>query len=123
MKRISFEEAQALTGMPWDLAEHYPVLWHDPEVGVCALHRLMYHWTVHVGLDCVGHRTRYCYATDWLAAADFDEWNGVGEPSYWHKHPDSGRYRDKVRFGDLILLIVNGQLDSFDVAEKEHAHD
>lgn len=111
MRRISFEEAHALCGVPWGEAPAYPVLWHDPREGVCGLHRLMFHSTVHVGIDAVGYRTRYCFATPDLAMRAFDEWNGEGDPDYWHKHPDSGRMRERVGVVDgMAVYVKNGQV-------------
>lgn len=64
---------------------------------VC-LHRLMFHWTMIIGTigDEIGYDDRYCYATYEKAKAALDDWqarNWEGEPTGWHRHPDSGRRR------------------------------
>lgn len=68
-----------------------------PGRGWCGVHRLLYHWTVHIGLDDFGYEERYCYATEHMAKESVDAWDGAGDPpGGWHKHPDSGRRRDPV---------------------------
>lgn len=120
MKRISPEEAIRLTEMPDEVADHYEMFWHDENVGVCGLHKLMFHYTVHVDMDHCGHRTRYCYAHPWLAVMAFDEWDGVGDPAYWHKHPDTSRRRSEIEFHGFLIEVVNGQLGG--IRPKEEAH-
>jgi hypothetical protein len=41
--------------------------------------------------DQSGYIDRWCYKTDALAQAALDAWDGVGEPTGWHRHPLSGR--------------------------------
>lgn len=64
-----------------------------------SIERLIFHWTMKVGDvgDCVGYRTRYCYATGQLAIVAAAEWadrDWQGEPKWWHRHPDTGRRRE-----------------------------
>jgi len=56
--------------------------------------RLLYHWTIHVDIDPTGYADRYCFENYELAKRAFDEWNGEGDPDFWHRHPGTGRRRD-----------------------------
>lgn len=60
-----------------------------------AIRRLMYHWTMIVGMvgDINGYEDRWCYATRELAEKGIREWDGNGEPSGWHRNPRTGRRR------------------------------
>lgn len=64
-----------------------------------ALHRLMFHWTMIVGLidDEQGYDDRWCYGrTEAEVVAAHEEWrsrNYEGEPTGWTRHPPSGRRR------------------------------
>ncbi len=44
------------------------------------------------GDDCLDDA--WCYATESLALAALDAWDGTGEPTGWHRHPGSGRRRE-----------------------------
>lgn len=65
-----------------------------PDGRLCALHRLMFHWTMLVDIDPVGYSDRYCYATEEGAIKAIEEWDGTGDPEGWHRHPKSGRRRN-----------------------------
>jgi len=91
MKQIERQQAQQLVDLSDEDAKAYVRFWHHDQRGVCALHRLLYHWTVHVGIDCVGYRERYCYDSPRVAIAAFDLWDGEGDPIGWHRHPTTGR--------------------------------
>ena len=56
--------------------------------------KLMFHWAIHIGIDLIGYSDRYCFTTYEIAKKAFDEWNGEGEPNYWHRHPTTGRRRE-----------------------------
>lgn len=75
-------------------AEYTYLKWVDG-IGWCGTHKLLYHWTVHIGIDYSGYADRFCFQTEGMAKASLDDWNGVGDmPGDWHKHPTSGRRRD-----------------------------
>lgn len=38
-----------------------------------------------------GYEDRWCYRTEDTARAALEAWDGHGEPTGWHRHPDSGR--------------------------------
>lgn len=44
--------------------------------------------------DDLSYEDRWCYHTKAAAIAAMDAWDGVGEPSGWHRHPVTGRRRD-----------------------------
>ncbi len=71
----------------------YKRFWTLPDGRLCGLHRLLYHWTVHVDIDPVGYADRYCFMTAELAIEAMDQWDGAGDPINWHKHPRTGRIR------------------------------
>lgn len=120
MKRITPEEAAALAGFRAENAAFYPVFWHHERTGVVGLHRLLFHWTCHMGMDWIGHTTSYCYAARDLAERAMDEWDPATEPDpkWWHKHPDSGRRQDQFEFNGVILHIQNGQIANVTVPEE-----
>lgn len=65
-----------------------------PDGRVCGVHRLLYHWTLHVDVHEDGYQDRYCYASEDSAISALLTWNGVGEPTGWHRHPKTGRRRN-----------------------------
>jgi hypothetical protein len=63
------------------------------------LHRLLFHWTMHIGVigDRQEYEDRYCYADYDRAMAGLVEWLGrgfEGEPKFWRKHPKTDRCRN-----------------------------
>lgn len=58
-----------------------------------ALQQFMFTWAIIEGQfgDYHGYEDRWCYSTREKAKAAFEAWNGIGEPTGWHRHPDSGR--------------------------------
>jgi hypothetical protein len=125
MKRIASEEAQQLAGFGPEIAAHYPQFWHDERIGVCGLHRLMFHWTIHMGMDYIGHRTRYCYASRYLAERGMDEWEPgtQDEPQFWHKHPDSSRRQDNFMVDGCVVRVQNGQIVSIELPDAVFVND
>lgn len=65
-----------------------------PDGRIVGVHRLMFHWTLHYGLDWAGYEGRYCYMTFEGAVAAAEAWDGTGDPGGWHKHPPTKRRRD-----------------------------
>lgn len=63
---------------------------------VCAIGRLLYHWTIYVDLDPFGYRRRYCYTADLVPVVDaFFSWNdGELEPKGWSKDVQARIYQD-----------------------------
>lgn len=84
------------SGLGPELTAHYTMLGKLPDGSVCGVHKLMFHWTMHIGLDDIGYADRYCFATEQLAQMAMILWNGDGDPQLWHKHPMTGRCRDPV---------------------------
>lgn len=96
MDRISRAEAIRLTGIEDMDADGYLMFWRHKRCGVCGLHRLLYHWTVHVGVSRTGYRERYCYYDGAAAIIAFDAWDGIDDPVGWHRHPTTGRRVDEA---------------------------
>lgn len=72
---------------------------HDMGNDQCLmLCRLMFHWTVkrnEIG-DFDSYIERWCYQTAPLGLAAILEWSErgfEGEPTGWHRHPETGRRR------------------------------
>lgn len=75
--------------------EGYIALRTLPDGRVAGVRRLLFHYTMHVGIDEWGYEERYCYACILDALSDLGAWDGRGDPpGRWHKHPDTGRRRD-----------------------------
>ena len=83
-----------LTELPEEIKAGYTDIKQLPNGELIGILRLMFHWTVHVGIDFIGYRDRYCFDTYELAKQDFDNWNIEEEPKNWHRHPSTGRRRD-----------------------------
>lgn len=54
--------------------------------------------------DAYGYADRWCYASEAKAREALEAWDGTGEPTGWHRHPDSGRRRPD---GDPAQEYVN----------------
>lgn len=84
---------------PYDLPEsvkaEYTFMRYIDGRGWCGVHRLLYHWTVHIGIDHTGYEDRFCFADEGKARRSLERWDGAGDmPGDWHKHPATGRRRD-----------------------------
>lgn len=80
--------------LPASVREAYTCFRTLPDGRLCGVHRLLFHWTMHVDIDVDGYRDRYCYQTETGAIKALLEWSGNGDPDGWHRHPASGRRRD-----------------------------
>jgi endo-alpha-1,4-polygalactosaminidase (GH114 family) len=60
-----------------------------------AIKPLMFHWTLVVGQvgNYHGYEDQWCMKDRATAEKAIREWDGNGEPKYWHRHPLSGRRR------------------------------
>lgn len=60
-----------------------------------AVKDFMYTHAIIVGRmgDWTGYDDRWCYSSAPKAMLALEAWNGEGEPTGWHRHPDSGRRR------------------------------
>lgn len=52
----------------------------------------------------LGYEDRWCYHDLEAAKKAFDEWDGIGEPDGWHRHPKTGRRREG---GDATTEYIN----------------
>lgn len=46
-------------------------------------------------IDQTGYNDRWCYHNYTDAVKALNNWDGMGEPEGWHRHPNSGRRVDK----------------------------
>lgn len=58
------------------------------------LMRLMFTHAIVADLSSMYYGDRWCYHTFEAAKAALDAWDGEGEPTGWHRHPDTGRRRE-----------------------------
>lgn len=79
--------------LPEHIRQNYVFVKWLPNHGWCGVHQLLFHWTIHTGLNDFGYEDRWCIDTKEHAIEALTEWGGHGEPKYWHKHPSSGRRR------------------------------
>jgi hypothetical protein len=55
--------------------------------------QFMFTYAILSELNQYGYGDRWCYETKDAALRAFYEWDGAGEPNYWHRHPTTGRRR------------------------------
>lgn len=79
-----------------DLRAHYIDMRQLPDGRWIGLHRLMFHYTIHVDISYMSFEERWCIQTLEQATEAFNKWDGESEPLYWHKHYPSMRRRDKT---------------------------
>jgi hypothetical protein len=97
MKRITLQEAVARQPEAHDTLDCYRTFWWHEEHGLCGAHRLLYHWTLHIGIHDLGYADRYCFQTQAQVEEAGDLWTDEPDPpGQWHKHPISGRRRNPV---------------------------
>ena len=77
-------------------AEWYVAFGRLPDGRVCGVKPLLFHWTMHVGIDDMGYSDRYCFQTIGQALDALMVWDGEGDPPHWHRHPTTGRRRNPV---------------------------
>ena len=60
-----------------------------------AVKPLLFHWTFIIGIigDKCSWLDNFCYQTREQAVTALNAWDGVGEPSGWHRNPRTGRRR------------------------------
>ena len=83
----------SLDDIPAVIREFYTDMRALPDGRIIGVHRLLFHWTLHIDIDAYGYGDRYCFATYRLAKEAFDHWQGEGDPEGWHRHPMTGRRR------------------------------
>lgn len=92
-----------------DLSEevktYYVAMRQLPDGRWLGVHRLMFHWTLHVDVSEMGYEDRYCYDHLLVAIEAMNAWDGTGDPIGWKKHPSTGRTRieaDPAKEGESI---------------------
>lgn len=71
-----------------------------PNGDVACIHRLMYTHAILVldadpSVAVQTYKDRWCFSDYDKAKAALDFWDGTGEPTGWHRHPATGRRREK----------------------------
>jgi len=84
----------SLVDLPVSVIKEYHELRQLPDGRVCGVLQLLYHWTLHIDIDYYGYADRYCFATKELAVDALHAYDGIIEPTGWHRHPKSGRRRN-----------------------------
>ncbi len=66
-----------------------------PDGRIGFLIQMAFTWRLCIGFedDHFGHDDGWCYHDLSSSLAALAEWDGIGEPSGWHRHPASGRRR------------------------------
>lgn len=62
---------------------------------ICGLYRFAFSTGLLADMYDTGYGERWCYHTMAEAKLALEEWDGVDEPTGWHRHVSSGRRRDK----------------------------
>jgi hypothetical protein len=79
-----------------------------------AIKRFAYTHAIIIGEigETSGYLDRWCYRTYSDAKTALDAWDGIGEPSGWHRHPSSGRRvsDDPKTFDDRGRLVPVGEM-------------
>lgn len=76
-----------------------------PDGRLVAVVHMIYTWRLTVGpADAYGYDDGWCYPTEEDAIVALVLWDGMGEPTGWHRHPRSGRRRPE---GDPAREYVN----------------
>lgn len=94
----SSAQAEASPGA-WDdlnpeIAKDYVAIRKLPDGRFIGARRLMYHWTIHVGITEEGYDDRWCFHDGLATLHALALWDGQGDMcGPWHKHPSSGRRR------------------------------
>lgn len=93
----------AIDDLGQDIRDAYTYMRVLPDGSICGVHRLLFHWTVHIGIDWVGYSDRYCFGTEDMARSSLDAWDGNNDmPGNWHKHPVTGRCRN-IKTGRITM--------------------
>lgn len=91
---MTLPQSKSMIDLPEDIQKEYYYLQVLSDGRICGIHRLMYHWTLHVDIDDIGYADRYCYPTYESALVGLIDWDGVGDPKGWHRHVGTGRRRN-----------------------------
>lgn len=65
---------------------------------------LLFTYAIIADLTPAYYGDRWCYHSYAAAKVALDTWDGEGEPTGWHRHPDSGRRREN---GDPVRETIN----------------
>jgi hypothetical protein len=82
--------------LPGFIRQVYEATRQLPDGRWIGVHRLLYHFTLHVDICPVtgNYEDRYCYETLSGCHDAMLTWTGKDDPIGWHRHVGSGRRRD-----------------------------
>lgn len=89
--------------MKAELEEHlreegYTYICEKEGLGVCGVFRFLFTVGLVTGIDSMGYKGRYCYASRIEAAYAITQWDGVGDPpGNWIKYKGAGGERDNPK--------------------------
>ena len=85
---------RTLADIDESILKGYSALKVLPDGRLVGVMKLLYHYSLHVGIDEGGYSERYCYKDAAGCVLAMMAWDGEGDPLGWHKHPESGRRRN-----------------------------
>lgn len=92
-----------LEDLPKEVTRTYTRMKTMPDGQIVGIKRLLFHWTLHIGIDWTGYADRYCYPSERAARMSLKFWDGSDDPpGNWQKHPRTGRYRN-LKTGEISL--------------------
>ena len=96
MSDISAAEAYDRHGIPFEILIGYALLRELPDGTLCGVIRLIFHYSIHVGIDYIGYRRKWCFGEflhePALALLAYD--GGDDMPGNWRKDCEKHLYRD-----------------------------
>lgn len=101
-ERLTYER-----GLEICKANHYTDYTVFPNGHDACITRLGFNYAILSDLAEWGYGDRWCFDGLWLAMEAMAEWigrDGEGEPTGWHRHPDTGRRRP---LGDASKEYIN----------------
>jgi hypothetical protein len=74
--------------------DEYEVVKRLPDGRLIGVHQFMFTWGFHIDINEYGYEDRYCFHDREKAINSMLKYDGVTEPTGWHRHPSSGRRRN-----------------------------
>lgn len=81
-------------------SEGYENIREFPDGTIAATFQFLFTSAIISDIHQYGYEERWCYHTKADAIAALDNWNGIGEPTGWHRHPATGR---RIIDGKLVI--------------------
>jgi hypothetical protein len=91
MKLITAEESK----LPQEVIDMYKVLGKTDNGIICGVHRLVFHWTLHIDISDYSWEDKYCFRNFHDAIEALLMWDGISDmPGKWNRHLKTGRRRN-----------------------------